>query len=54
MIKLSEVQSLSQELCAWDTRLVSDAPGHLDESRNEGRREKEEIMHDLSPCMGKR
>ena len=43
MIKLPCVPSLNQELGAWDTRLLSDAPGHLNESGNQGRREKEEI-----------
>ena len=42
-MKLPYVPSLSQVSCAWDTRLVSDVPGHLNESGNEGRREKAQI-----------
>ena len=35
-IKISCVLDLSQVSCAWDTRLVSDAPGHLDVSGIKG------------------
>ena len=42
-IKILSVLGLSQVSCAWDTRLVSDAPGHLDGSEKQGRREKEKI-----------
>ena len=43
MIKILGVPGLSQVPCAWDTRLVSDATGHLDGSEKQGRREKEQI-----------
>ena len=43
MIKILGVPGLSQVPCAWDTRLVSDAPGHLDGFEKQGRREKEQI-----------
>ena len=42
-IKILGGPGLSQVPCAWDTRLVSDALGHLDESEKQGRREKEKI-----------
>ena len=42
-IKILGVPGLSQVPCAWDTRLVSDAPGHQDGVEKQGRREKEKI-----------